>query len=456
MAEQELVPLLRDTVEEISDRRRMTAGIEACRERQDDFSSVTEMTLTGIAMVPEARRMVNDRLTAYWDARTVKGLGSVSLFNREVIIGGGYHAAVYAACRVLMGYPRPIVLERGDGEAVGGAFAVSLEDVFGLNSRNRPGGAGLPDQDKSLNYLPAGTGIPQLSMITAREYPTNADIAWLIRLLLAQFAEVYTGITVTGLAAASSFRVRVRGSGGLDDTVGRVLDARGLGDTAKPAGLGSAVLTFAEFMQRMGRMFPLRGVGQLAIIGGGNSGLCAAESALGIAPGSTSPVGLDYVNRVDLYATSLDGSTCDAFRSGSRGRYIRLAQFLDGNVSQPTTRLRIMSASGYASPMPAGVIVNDRTYDMAVLCTGAQRAALTDPFGRYDLVRPAGNGPDATAVASQGGSFETYRIGPAAGIDFSPAEVRAGVSEIPNNTVAMFRLGPRTASLAAYLKPLAF
>ena len=455
MAEQELVPVLRDTVDEISDRKRMAAGIEACKERMTDFGSVTEMTLTGIAMVPEARRMVSDRLTGYWNSRTVSDLSRVSLFNREVIIGGGYHAAVYAACRVLMGYPRPLVFERGDGEAVGGAFAMSLEDVFCLNSRNRPGDAGLPDQEKSLNYLPAGTGIPQLSMITAAEYATNADIAWLIRLLLAQFADVYTGITVTGLAAASSFRVRVRGSGGLDDTVGRVLDARGLGDTAKPAGLGSAVLTFAEFMARMGRMFPLRGIGQLAIIGGGNSGLCAAESALGIAPGSTSPIGLDYVKRVDLYATTLAGSTCDAFRSGQRGRYIRLAQSLEGNVSQ-LARLRIMGTSGYASPMPGGVIVNDRTYNMAILCTGAQRSALADPFGRYDLVRPAGSSSDATAVASQGGSFETYRIGPAAGIDFSPAEVRAGVSDIPNNTVAMFRLGPRTASLAAYLKPLAF
>jgi hypothetical protein len=73
--------------------------------------------------------------------------------DREVIIGAGFHAAVYAATRVLSGFPKPLVVERG--HRAGGTFAMTDRPTFYLNSRNRPGGGGLAgDQGTSLNYLP--------------------------------------------------------------------------------------------------------------------------------------------------------------------------------------------------------------------------------------------------------------------------------------------------------------
>jgi hypothetical protein len=96
---------------------------------------------------------------------------------------------VYAAVRVLCGYPKPLVLERD--ERAGGTFAMTARPTFYLNSRNRGGGAGLAgDQKSSLNYLP---GAPiQAANVSMMEYQTNTDMAFVIRLALAQFADVVT------------------------------------------------------------------------------------------------------------------------------------------------------------------------------------------------------------------------------------------------------------------------
>jgi hypothetical protein len=458
------VPVIADVISATMDRRRASAGITACATRMSDFSSELEMQLTGIAMVPEARDLMTSTLTDYWRDQAASASAALTareVAGREVIIGAGYHAAVYAACRAAMGYPRPVVLERNAPEAVGGAFAVSMQPVFRLNSRNRPGPAGLPDQGRALNALPGG--LLQPAMTGSEEYGTNASMAWLIRLTLAQHADVYPGITVTGLRpgfGSNRSRLTLSTSAGDSIIAGRVLDARGCGDALDSSATSATVLTFPQLMARMGTMFPLRGLRQAAVIGGGNSGLCAAESLLGIAPGHTSVAGLDYVDRVDLYATTLDGQSCDTFRESSRGRYMALAQSLAGNVSNPGTRLRIISQRASAASLPGGALVGDRAYDLAVLCTGLFRPELRDDL-RYDTLDRAGylNGVTGTAsseatLARMAAGFESYRIGAAADIRFSAAEEAAGITAIPASKVAMFRLGPRTAALASLLKPL--
>ena len=455
-----LRPTIQNVIDQVKDKNRLSAGIDACRERPSDFASDTEMELAGIAMVPEARQLMSDALTRYWRENYSDGFGLNTFSQAEIIIGGGFHAAVYAANRVRMGFPRPTVLEQNSAERVGGAFAMSLSPVFRLNSRNRPGTAGLPDQDKALNYLPGG--LLQPSMMTSEEYPTNADMAWLIRLTLAQYARVYTGVTVTDITSEIGFgnRARLSTSAG-DITPARVIDARGLGTENGLQGAdGQRVLTFGQLMARMGGMFPLRGMKQVAVIGAGDSGKCAVESLLGIAPGNTSAIGLDYVQRVDWYTNgTISGQTCSEFRDRQRGRYIRIAQYLDGNVSNPSTRLQVMSATGYVTAMPDGAIVNERTYDMVVVCTGSKRPSLNDDGLDYFAVRQgtggqlvdAGSGSRGTQLATQASPFASFRIGPAAGLSFSTREFDSGIAEIPANQVAMFRLAPRTAALAAIL-----
>lgn len=451
-----LVPVIEETISEISDKNRLSRGIEACLERgagpDGGFSSRLEMQLAGIAMIPEARDLMTAGLSRYWRSRRFPGNNGITDYSRrEIVIGGGFHAAVYCANRVRMGFPKPVVLEKGSADQVGGAFAVSLKPVFRLNSRNRPGTAGLPDQDKALNYLPSG--LLQPSMITSEEYPTNADMAWLIRLTLAQYADLYPDVTVTRFSGQSREEATVTIAGDDEPVLfGRVLDARGAG-LAEPAD-SPVMLTFGQFMARMGGMFPLRGMNQIAVIGSGDSARCAVESLLGIAPGHTSAIGLDYVTRTDWYTGGdIGGRTCSEFRDGERGRYIRIAQYLQGNASNPSTRLRVMDSRGYATPMPDGVLVGDRTYDMAIVCTGGTLPEI-DPSGLifYEVFGGDDSSRGTTQLASSAQPFPLYRIGPAANIPFSLAERQAGVADIPANRVAMFRLAPRTAALAATLR----
>jgi hypothetical protein len=444
-AEPVVARVINDVIADRTDNRRLSAGIRACRTRANDFLTPMQMQLAGIAMSPETRGMLTRALNRYWEPRSLTiGYGADDS-DRDLVIGAGYTAATYAASRVAAGHAPPIVLERGAADNIGGAFAVSGDaDVFRLNSRTRPGLPGLPDQDKALNYIP---GAPlQPAMVTSEEYMGNGLMAWLIRLTLAMNADVYADVNVTKLLAGERGRLMTVVTNRGDLRVKRVLDARGSGQQAPASG---NIFTFEQFMRHMGGPFPLRGMKQIAVIGGGNSGLCAVESALGVAPNNTSAIGLDYVDRVDLYATTIDGSTCDTFRDYSRGRYIRVAQYLEGNVSNPTTRLKVMNELGYASQMPNGVLVNGRTYDMAVLCTGLVLPPLNDALG-YGPLAQSGSGGGAV-LAAKARPFEAYRIGPAARIEFSQAEVNAGITGIPAVKDAMFRTGPRTAALATML-----
>src|SRR6266581_1325462 len=162
-------------------RQAASAGMRAMMQRESEFPSPLEARLTGIALDPYGRDVADQVLDASWsdEPRQQDALDSSST-DREVIIGSGFHAAVYAATRVLSGYPRPLVLERG--ERAGGTFAMTARPTFYLNSRNRPGNAGLAgDQGASLNYLP---GAPiQAANVSMLEYQTNTDL-FVIRLAL--------------------------------------------------------------------------------------------------------------------------------------------------------------------------------------------------------------------------------------------------------------------------------
>lgn len=441
------VPLIARTLADIEDRRRMAAGIRIMATRRGDFTSELEMKLTGVSMVPDARTLLNDALTVSWNDAGVPDFDVTD----EVIIGGGYAAATYAACRVAAGYPRPIVLERSEAQHVGGTFALSgLAPAWYLNSENRAGMAGLPADGDALNNLPGG--ILQASMVSAGEYPTNADMAWVIRLTLAQYARVYPGVSVTRVTDSNTLTLAVNGGVRRSFTVGRVIDMRGLGDPrdAEKAD-GERVLTFDQFMARQASDFPLQGWKRVAIIGGGDGGKCAAEAMLGIGPArSMSVKGLDQVSRIGWYARSLPRST-ETWRANDvydpadrvRTRYMRLGSYLPSDTDPSVSHdLTIFNESGSVVKAGGQVLVNGRAYDHAVLCTGYQPSTLTDGF-RNDYVTTG------TLRIARQTAFAQYKAGVAADIPFQSIE--RGYSAIDANTVAMFRNGPRIAALAGLL-----
>src|SRR5439155_16660409 len=257
-------------------------GMRAMMQRESEFPSPLAASLTGIALDPPGRDFADQLLDTYWsdEPRQQNALNSGSA-DREVIIGSGFHAAVYAATRVLSGYPKPLVLERN--ERAGGTFAMTARPTFNLNSRNRAGSAGLAgDQRASLNYLP---GAPiQAANVSMVQYQTNTDMAFVIRLALAQYADVVTNAKVLSVSRdGPGVEIQIQDRDPL--RAGRVIDARGLGDpTGQDVTNGTTLLTFRQFMTRMATMWPLRGLRQVAVIGGGDSARCTVESFLGIAP----------------------------------------------------------------------------------------------------------------------------------------------------------------------------
>lgn len=398
--------------------------------------------ILGIGMNRYARAVANNYLDERWE-RT----GPPPATAPEVIIGSGYHAAVYAAIRVQSGHPRPIVLERNT--TVGGTFAMVNDAVFYLNSSNRPGPSGLSQRlGVNLNHLP---GAPiQVDQLSDDEYQTNADMAFVIRVTLAQYADVYTSRDVMATERAGE-GVQLTFQTGETMRAGRVIDARGLGDPVTVGATSDRVQTFPQFMERMAGMWPLRNIRRVVVAGDGDSAKCAVEALLGLGPARMrSAGGLDRVERVDWYARGLPTSF-DAWGSDVRGRYIRIGrQLRSGEYGR---RLDVIQRRmPYPVQLPDGVLVEGRRYDLAVMCIGNRENTIDGAF-RADFVTFVAPGAD-DPVALMHYDYPIFRVGPHARLPFTGRERLDTLGGIANNMVSMFRTGPMTAALAASLGPV--
>lgn len=428
--------------------RGMTRGMTAAKERLDEFDSTMEAMLTGVALDPISRAAADDMLDTYWNENRSTYLNAANntfvgnYGRRDVIIGSGFHAAVYAATRVLSGKPRPLVLERSP--RAGGTFAMADRPVFYLNSRNRPGAPGLAgDNQSNLNYLP-GAPIQAANMSTS-EYQTNADMAFAIRLTLAQYADVIVATPVTSVSLSNGIDfIGLKVVSSFDTVPARhVIDARGIGDpTSQSQANGRTVMTFEQFMARMAQPWPLRGLRRIAVIGDGDAARCAIESALGLGPEPfMAAASLDFVERIDVYGPRLP-NTCEEWESDERGRYKRIGRYLRKD-RYGARRLNIYRIRGNPLAVPGRALVLGRSYDLAVLATG--HSAVTIPGLPEGIPYSIGG----VEVARRDG--RVYRVGPHADLPFSSQEFDSGVAALDNNKVAMFRLADKTAALAATL-----
>ncbi|WP_328463616.1 hypothetical protein OHA21_38405 [Actinoplanes sp. NBC_00393] len=429
-------------------------GMRLMTERAGDFAHPAVAQLTGIALDPAGREAADRFLDAYWSDEQRQRDALTASSDRDVIIGSGYHAAVYAATRVLAGHPRPLVLERDS--RVGGTFAMTSRPVFWLNSRNRPGGPGLAgDQTANLNYLP---GAPiQASNVSAAEYQTNTDMAFVIRLTLAQFADVVPNANVLAVGDYDydydGGRMPVDITEGRSLSAARIIDARGLGDQAgEDLTNGTTIVSFTQFMRQMAEAWPLRGLRRVAVAGGGDAGKCAVESLLGIAPQPPmAAAGLDWVQRIDWYADDLPTS-CEQWQLDIRGRYQAIGRHLRADRSG-ARRLTVINRRADVVDLPGTALVDGKGYDLVVLCTGAKEPRIQGlgDINSCDFQTVTGAG----AVARKYVDRPVFRVGPHARLPFTSLERAEGIAEQPGNAVAMFRLGSRTAALAATLPPAA-
>jgi hypothetical protein len=420
------------------------AVMTALRRRRREFSDDLQMKLAAVGMVPEARRALDEGLERMW-AKTARR--SVNLDYDEVIIGGGLHAAIYASARVQMGHRKPLVIERA---RIGGVFALSRQASFYLNSRNRPGAGGLPSENRALNYVPAAP--IQMANLSSSEFQSNADMAFVVRCTIAKHAEVRLGKAVravnysydTGYGSPRPLVVELED--GTPVFAGRVIDARGLGDPFTPSS-GERVIPFPEFLRRLDKPFPLEGMGRVAVVGGGDSGKVAIEALLGIGPSTGMSVpALDWLDQVDWYGRGL-ADTCEGWRNQERGRYQAIGSFLRP-VDNGRRRLRIFNETGNVEPGFEMVYVNSRPYDHVIVATGWSRPVLQG--GPYDEGYSSIYG-FAPQLARQVADAELYQVGPAADLPFDEFELEMSTARTPQNRVALFRLGARTAALASRL-----
>jgi len=429
----------------VASRQSAAEGMRAIMERKSEFPSPTVAKLTGIALDPRGREYADQLMDTYWSNETRQRQSlTVSRPGREVIIGAGFHAAAYAAVRVRSGHPKPLVLERHD--RVGGTFAMTARPTFYLNSRNRRGPAGLAgDLGASLNHLP---GAPiQAANVSMTEYQTNTEMAFVIRLALAQYADVVTNahvMSVTGSQTAVDIEIEDRGR----LVAGRVIDARGLGDPyGRVIANGETILTFPQFMARMAGMWPLRGVHRVAVVGGGDAAKCAVESLLGIAPQPfMAAAALDSVDVIDWYADGLP-TTCDGWQDVIRGRYQAIGRHLRPD-RQGVSRLTVLNRRVQPVALPGIGLIDGRTYDLVIVCTGNSETTVDGlEFNNFRDYEIAGAG----AVARKHDDLPVFRIGPHAALPFTYRERSEGIADIPANAVSMFRTATKTAALAATL-----
>jgi len=405
--------------------------------------------LMAIAMNPKARAQLETLMDEDWAADRKKNIGMGSRPHEEIVIGSGYHAAVYCAVRVANGHPPPLVVEQND--RVGGAFAPSRGPSFWSNSRNRPGPANVPGSGGALNTIPGA--LIQPSMISADEFQSNADIAFAIRLALALYAKVATGKRVRAITRGNgpgpAWSVSINSSDDKDPTSWtvrgrRVIDARGMGIERVFGSSGRNVITFSQFMARMDEPFPLRGLRRVAVVGGGDSGKCAVEALFGMSPARHMSVpDLDRIEQCDWYAGDLP-KNCEGFRDVVRGRYRRLASLLPSVNAESKAPVRVIRTKADLRGDYYGAIVNERRYDLAIFCGGFSRYESLGGYTRENF------GVDRCLVAIQE-SIGIFAVGPVANLGFTELEATQSWSGVPENAVAMWRLGPRTGLLAQRL-----
>lgn len=431
----ERMPELSMPIKDISLDRSMRATLQMVMEREREFPTQERALLAGIAMDRRARDYLDDymEINLFGD----NSLPPIRANQDEIVVGGGVHAAIYCAVRVAMGYPKPIVIERG---RVGGAFAASRNPSFFLNSRNRPGNLSLPGELGALNVLP---GAPlQPSDISGDEYQTNDVLGFLARLSLAMNSQVVVRDEVGELEGQS----RVDLASGKAFIAGRVIVATGLGIAQRlRTSEHERIFSFDEFMRRMDSPFPMRGMKKVAVVGAGDSGKTAIESLTGQGPSVMSAVSLDFPEEIDWYGCKEDRLSKERWEICSRARYKGIGSLLpraDGGLFRvdPKTEKAGSVAVGFNC-----VYVNGTPYDYVINCVGFFEGPT--PALNTDLSICVQNG---LTIGKQGVGSRFYVVGPAANLPVGDEEevILRGIAE---NKTSLFRYAARTAGLAAAL-----
>lgn len=153
------------------------------------------------------------------------------------------------------------------------------------------------------------------------------------------------------------------------------------------------------------------------------------------------------MDRIDWYSDALP-TTCEGWQQEIRGRYQAIGRYLRPD-RLGLRRLNVFARRARPVALPGRGLVDGRTYDLVVLCTGSGETAIDgldfESFDDYAI-------PDANPVAREHYNLPAFRVGPHARLPFTRQERADGVADIPANAVSMFRTANKTAALAATLR----
>jgi hypothetical protein len=403
--------------------------------------------MAGLALDERARAIVEDALDqegGYPDLPSQWG---------EVIIGSGIHAAIYSAIRVAMGHPKPLVLEKD--ERYGGTFAMTRRSSFFLNSRNRPGPSGAPGSRDALNVIP---GAPmQPSDLGGAEYQANADLGLVVRCTLALNAVVRRA-KVESLTMNGDQPLVVTDRGIVAPK--RVIVATGLG-TRRNVGTAEwdekHSFSFEQFMKRFDRMsFPLRNLGRVAVVGGGDSGKTVVEALTGYGPYMAGSVAsLDYIEKIDWYGKDMEGLTKERWIECNRTRYKPLAAlFPSNNGTSRNARVRGLKKTQGTFTTFNEIRIGPEAYDTVIYCLSFFQSWKSSIGADEEIVADmittrTTEDVNSVAFGLKNSTDTVFVVGPAAKLDWEQyADPEPRLNE---NKIALFRLGPRTAALAQAL-----
>jgi len=431
---------MREAAKEIAADASMRDTMRHVLERQAEFKSPTAAVLVGIGMDQRARAHLDKLLDKKWAETDVPKFSNQ--YN-EIVVGGGLHAAIYAATRARMGMPRVLVVEKTSHP--GGVFACSRGPGFYLNSRNRPGvGPSRPGDQGPLNFLPGC--LVQPADMGGEEYQTNDVIAWVIRVNLALYADVLPNTEVNQVNGVRLYDKRKE----LMRARLRIIFATGFGPTKKLAGFDSdRYLTFEQFIATLDKPFPMQGMNRVAVIGAGDSGKCVIEALTGQGPSMLTAISLDYPE-IDWYGVPENQRSRQAWEECNRTRYKGIGHLLRDNRylgDEPRVTLRGTTDRGSARTFERGldcVYVDGRPYDLAIDCTGYLRSDAPTPNGP-EAWGPYGQDSGGSSIAGEAGY--AFTIGPCAKIRPSESDSRK-FRRIGENGTSIFYLARKTESLA--------
>ena len=397
--------------------------------------------MVGLALQQQTREMMEDAIGSF--ANTERSLGDLW---GEVIIGSGPHAATYAAMRTRMGASKPLVLERRG--RFGGTFAMTRQQSFYLNSRNRPGPFGNVGSRDALNVIP---GAPmQPSDLSGAEYQANADLGLITRCTLALNAKLRRAEVESVMRQGNSWVIETN-RGQL--RAQRVVVATGIG---RPKQLDVAfdnkqVFSYEQFMQRFEQPFPLRELGRVAVVGDGDSARTVVEALAGYGPQLNGSVAsLDYITQIDWYGV---GTAMNKARwlECNRTRYKPLAALFP---PASNARVRPLEPAKIVFRTQDSICINGNYYETVIVCVGFEGLWQEmigfegEAPGRIRTESEIDDNRLSLALGSEDRSLIV--IGPAADIPYSRT-IDPEPTRSDENRVALFRLIPRTAALAMQL-----